>query len=693
MATTPLTSEDYKEILDSVSKLNLLLNKARLTWQDQKDIISDISKDYRELSKTAQLREQLEEKQLKNSEKLNNHLEKLKGLTRRVTDNQISQLEQAKKSADRLAGNNQLTATQKQMYISISDELGKQIEAAKEFNDKKKEEIKLLEKAIKTEKIKERIAALDKFGSKAKGFVSQFLGLNLSFTGILAMLYEADKTVTRFSNSLGISKDEGFALRKSMDDFAKSSGDAALSAERLMQAQLGLADATGQAVVYTNEEAQAYNTLTKRIGVSEEAAKGLAKISFGNGILFEKITGKILAGNFAQAKANKLHMDAKEVLESIGKLSAGILVKFQGNPTALGAAVAQAKKLGLSLDQVDKIGESLLNWESSIENELKAELLTNKELNLERARAAALTGDQATLMTEVANQAGSLEDFTNLNVIAQRSLAEAFGLSREEMSEMLMRQEAINVLGDKAKLLNDEQLQQYNEQKIKLGENALSLEDFLTKQVAQQELQDKFNVAVDKLKESLIPIAENILPKLVGMMESLANNAGLLKFAIAAIGGISLSRFIAQLVTLAMTAAGAAASSIALASVITLGVGAIAIGGAIAYLMSQADAAAEKAQSRYQTVQDGAGPASKGPFTVIDRFGAMGKTSPGDNIFATPNTNISKNNTNNDITGLGEVIASGIAKAMTGIKMTMNEQNIGIVTYAAAKTSGYPDIA
>ena len=72
---------------------------------------------------------------------------------------------------------------------------------------------------------------------------------------------------------------------------------------------------------------------------------------------------------------------------------------------------------------------------------------------------------------------------------------------------------------------------------------------------------------------------------------------------------------------------------------------------------------------------------------------ALLKTSPGDNIFATPNTNISKNNTNNDITGLGEVIASGIAKAMTGIKMTMNEQNIGIVTYAAAKTSGYPDIA
>ncbi len=38
-------------------------------------------------------------------------------------------------------------------------------------------------------------------------------------------------------------------------------------------------------------------------------------------------------------------------------------------------------------------GESLLNFETSIENELKAELITGKQLNLERARAAALTGD------------------------------------------------------------------------------------------------------------------------------------------------------------------------------------------------------------------------------------------------------------------------------------------------------------
>jgi hypothetical protein len=690
MATTNPNAEEYEKIVDSAEKLNRLLNAAKLVWKDTRDIVDDITKSYRELSRSSDLREQLEEKNLKTSERLQKQLDKVKNLSSAFN---ITELLQQKRIADSRKNQSNISVEQRAKYKGISEELEKQIKAAIEFNQKKKEEVELLEKAIKAEKINERIANLDKLIGKTKSFLSSFLGINISFMGILSMLYEADKTVTRFSNSLGIAKEQGFALRKNMDDFAKSSGDAALSAERLMQAQLGLADATGQAIIFTNEQAQAYNTLTKRIGVSEEAAKKLALISFGNGVIFEKITGKILAGNLAQAKSNKLHMDAKEVLESIGRLSAGILVKFQGNPEALGAAVAQAKKLGLSLDQVDKIGESLLNWESSIENELKAELLTSKELNLERARAAALTGDQATLMAEIANQAGTLEDFTKLNVIAQGALAGAFGLSRDEMSEMLMRQEAINVLGDKAKLLNDEQLEQYNEQKIRLGENALSLEDFLTKQVAQQELQDQFNVAIDKMKEALIPLAEQIMPKLVGLMETLANNAGLLKFAIGAIASMSLGRLIASLVQIAMTAYGAAASSIAMASALTLGVSAIAIGGAIAYLMSQADEAADKAQAKYQTVQDGASPSSRGPFTVIDRFGAIGKTTEGDNIFATPN-NISRNNNNTDNTsGIVNQITSGIAKAMSGIKMTMNEQNIGVITYSAAKTSGYPDIA
>ena len=60
----------------------------------------------------------------------------------------------------------------------------------------------------------------------------------------------------------------------------------------------------------------------------------------------------------------------------------------------------------------------------NIENELKAELLTGRELNLENARMAALKGDQASVAKELASQAMDFNAFSELNVVKQKALAE-----------------------------------------------------------------------------------------------------------------------------------------------------------------------------------------------------------------------------------------------------------------------------
>jgi len=162
------------------------------------------------------------------------------------------------------------------------------------------------------------------------------------------------------------------------------------------------------------------------------------------------------------------------------------------DPIALGKAVIEAKKLGLTLEQIDKIGDSLLNWESSIESTLKAELLTGRQLNLERARAAALTGNQSDLMKEISEQIGTQKDFANLNVLAQRSLAEAFGLSRDEMSEMLLKQQLLNSYGKDAAKLNQ---QQFEEQQ----KSGLSMGEYLAQQAKQMEMQEQFNKSLEDI--------------------------------------------------------------------------------------------------------------------------------------------------------------------------------------------------
>ena len=51
----------------------------------------------------------------------------------------------------------------------------------------------------------------------------------------------------------------------------------------------------------------------------------------------------------------------------------------------------------MEMSQLDGIASSLMDFESSIKNELEAELLLGKNLNLEKARQAALNNDLSTL--------------------------------------------------------------------------------------------------------------------------------------------------------------------------------------------------------------------------------------------------------------------------------------------------------
>jgi len=106
----------------------------------------------------------------------------------------------------------------------------------------------------------------------------------------------------------------------------------------------------------------------------------------------------------------------------------------------------EARKLGLSLEQVDKIADSLLNFEESISNELEAELLTGKDLNLEKAREAALNNDIATLSKEIGKNQEVLSAFSSGNRIQQEAIAKSMGMSREEMANMIYQQQIQNGL-------------------------------------------------------------------------------------------------------------------------------------------------------------------------------------------------------------------------------------------------------
>ena len=127
-------------------------------------------------------------------------------------------------------------------------------------------------------------------------------------------------------------------------------------------------------------------------------------------------------------------------MEKIAKASKSIHLFTKGNVVELAKTTMLAQKFGAEMSTIEGISSSLLDFESSIQNELEAELLLGQDINLEKARQYALTGDTAKLTEELMNQEAILNAFATDNVIAQEAAAKAMGLTRDQLAEIVMSQ-------------------------------------------------------------------------------------------------------------------------------------------------------------------------------------------------------------------------------------------------------------
>jgi hypothetical protein len=168
----------------------------------------------------------------------------------------------------------------------------------------------------------------------------------------------------------------------------------------------------------------------------------------------------------------------------------------------------------MSLEQVNNIADSLLQIESSISNELEAELLTGKNLNLEQARLYALNNDMEGLSKEIAKNYGTAAEFSKMNRIQQEAAAKAVGMTREELAGTLVRAEALKSMSgeqaEKAKQAFDTRVKE-----VGLEQAQKELKDGqLQKMMEQQSIQERFNQSIEKLKEVFVSLLAPLMPVL-----------------------------------------------------------------------------------------------------------------------------------------------------------------------------------
>jgi hypothetical protein len=309
-----------------------------------------------------------------------------------------------------------------------------------------------------------------------------------------------NKLIVDQGKQLNINKEQSQVLYENAFKYASEQRNAFVTAERILEGKYKLNEALGTSIAFSEKEAITAEKLSHYYGISEEQNAHLAVLARETGQTNEDILNNVIRTTNEQKRQFGGTLSQQKILQKVSSVSGEILTKFKGNVGALTAAVQQADRLGLTLEQVDKIGESLLNFEQSIEAELKAELLTGKAINVEKARAAALSGDTVKLTEEIAKQVGNIHEFEKLNVIQRKAYAEVFGMSVGEMGDMLRKREFEAKLGADAQKSAEEQLRIAKERGITIDES-------VRKDLEAKSLADAQKYTFEKIQSILARIA------------------------------------------------------------------------------------------------------------------------------------------------------------------------------------------
>jgi hypothetical protein len=379
-------------------------------------------------------------------------------------------------------------------------------------------EAKGLAKAGKAGDIGSKFKVANKMiGTMAKS-LAKALGPVTIIAELVKGLIAADKQTNEIGRSMMMTQRESMKFSRDIQTATTNNFQFGITATKVLENVSALSKQFGFITEFSGETLVSMTKLTYTLKIGAEEAGNLAAASEVAGENFEDNYRNILAASYELQQQAGTQIDLRQVLTETGKVTGQIRANMGGNTVEIAKAVTNARLLGTEMDTIAAAGKQLLDFESSITKELEAELMLGRNLNLEKARAAALTGDQVTLQNELAREMGSFAEFTKLNLFDQEALAGALGMSADQVADMLFNQETMN---KSAKELRD------------LGK------DELANRLEQKTAQDKMNAAMAQLKQVFVDLGTALLPiiNIVGIAAGLVSAiAGFVQDLIGGIG-------------------------------------------------------------------------------------------------------------------------------------------------------------
>ena len=348
-------------------------------------------------------------------------------------------------------------------------------------------------------------------------------------------MFKASAESAKLQRDLGLSADSAQALRERTYDIANNASSLAdtqgevLVLQKQILEQLNLTNqAFGTAIDFTKDLGEVFGgqlltqsaLLTDNLGLSAEAVGAIQKESVVTGESVEDIAKSSLGISAAVSLAQGPLLDLNSILEESGKLSGELRLNFKNSTAEIAKGLTATKRMGFELKTLNGAANTLLDFESSLKAEMEAEMFLQRDLNLEKARQAALDGDLVTVGEEINKQGVDYNELQNMSVLGRRAFAKAVGLSVDDLSDQLKKQDELNALqqralaqGVKIADVEKQSLKQIYEDNKKIigSEEELRkvLGDAIYERKLSEDAQTKFNKILAKTKDQFASFVDS----------------------------------------------------------------------------------------------------------------------------------------------------------------------------------------
>jgi hypothetical protein len=350
-------------------------------------------------------------------------------------------------------------------------------------------------------------------------------GLIDGFSALLDLVLGVDNMIVKTGRQLNLSAEGARSLYRNLAAASQASGDIYMNGKKYLESQLELTQQLGVANVFSAEILRTNVRLKDFAGLEADSRAKIAESAQITGKTAESTVKSVLSQVKGLQRLTGVSFQYQQVLKEISNLGGYLGLQFAKYPDKLAKAFVTTKALGLELKQLDGMASSFLDFESSISKEFEAQLLTGKDINLNKARELFLNNDLAGAAAEIARYTGDAAGYSKMNRIQQDSLAEAMGMSRDQMAEMLKQQELYSKFGVK----NREDLLKQVDSLRKAGKEQEAINkaggEAAYNDLVRASAQEKLALTIEKIKQSIVEFIERsgMIEKVEKFIDKLSN--------------------------------------------------------------------------------------------------------------------------------------------------------------------------